>query len=311
MEPVGGMRSNSTSVVVPTWRRALWLERCLAGVEKQSLPPNEIIVVGRAEDIESRSVVASRSRSVRWVEVGRPGHIAPVMRGIEESRGDIVAILDDDVVPETNWLHALLEPFQDPTVACVGGRVVTPGTRARVHVDAGQIRWYGKHVGNVAMLRGPRPIDVAGVMECNWAWQRARLSGLRFDRRLDFDDASMYGLDLTLQALERGFRVVYQPAAIVMNASAPRDPSLDRRDQVARTFSYSRNYSIVASNHLRGVRLAAFWTWWMLVGERGSYGVVSGVIGMLFGRASQAVVHAAFRGKVAGARASRRNVGTP
>jgi GT2 family glycosyltransferase len=304
------MRSNSTSVVVPTWQRALWLERCLAGVEDQSPPPDEIIVVGRAEDIEARSVVASRSRSVRWVEVDRPGHIAPVMRGIEESRGEIVAVLDDDVVPETDWLQALLEPFQDPTVACVGGRVVTSGIRARVHADAGQIRWYGKHVGNVAMLRGPRPIDVAGVMECNWAWRRAILGGLRFDRRLDFDDASMYGLDLTLQALERGFRIIYQPDAIVVNASAPRDPSLDRRDHVARTFSYSRNYSIVASNHLRGVRLAVFWMWWMLVGERGSYGIVGGVMDMLIGRASLAVVHTALRGKVAGARASRRNVGT-
>ncbi len=305
------MRSNSTSVVVPTWRRALWLERCLAGVEDQSSPPNEIIVVGRAEDIEARSIVGSRSRTVRWVEVGRPGHVAPVMQGIEESKGDIVAILDDDVVPETDWLQALLEPFQDPTVGCVGGRVVTPGMRARVHADAGQIRWYGKHVGNVAMLPGPRPIDVAGVMECNWAWRRTVLEQLDFDSRLDFDDASMYGLELTLQAREQGLRVVYQPAAVVANASAPRDPSLDRGDRAARTFSYSRNYSIVASNHLRGIRLAVFWAWWMLMGERGSYGIVSGLMDMLIGRASPAVVHAAFRGKVAGARAWRRNAETP
>ena len=296
------MRSNSTSVVVPTWQRAPWLARCLAGVEDQSPPPNEIIVVGRAEDIEARSIVASRSRYVRWVEVGRPGHVAPVIRGIEESRGDIVAILDDDVVPETDWLQALLEPFHDPTVACVGGRVVTPGLRARVYADAGQIRWYGRHIGNVAMLRGPRPFDVAGVMEGNWAWRRAALSGLRFDPRLDFDDASMYGLDLTLQARELGYRVVYQPAARVTNLIAPREPSLNRDDRPARTFSYSRNYSIIASRHLRGARLTAFWLWWVLVGERGSYGVATGAIDLVTGRTRSPEIVASFKGKLNGAR---------
>ena len=125
---------------------------------------------------------------------------------------------------------------------------------------------------------------------------------LEFDQRLDFDDASMYGLDLCLQAIERGHRVVYQPAAVVVNASAPRDPSLDRGDRIARTFSYSRNYSIVASRHLRGGRLTAFWLWWVLVGERGSYGVATGALDLARGRTSAARVAASFRGKLEGAR---------
>jgi GT2 family glycosyltransferase len=295
------MQSNTTSVVVPTWQRALWLERCLAGVEDQSPPPNEIIVVGRAEDIEARSVVASRSRFVRWVEVGRPGHIGPVMRGIEESTGDIVAILDDDVVPETGWFQALLEPFHDPTVACVGGRVVTPGLRARVRTDAGQILWYGRYVGNAAMVRSSRPLDAVSAAEGNWAWRRTVIQQMYFDPRLDFHDASMYGLDLTLQARERGFRVVYQPAAVVVNANAPRDPSLDRDDLVARTFSYSRNYSLIACRHFRGFRLVAFWLWWLLIGERGSYGLATGMVDLVLGRTRSGAMISSLKGKFAGA----------
>ncbi|HET7235851.1 MAG TPA: glycosyltransferase [Actinomycetota bacterium] len=294
------------SVVVPTWRRAPWLDRCLAGLQAQDPSPAEIVVVGRREDEDAQVVVASRASSadipIRWVEVERPGHVAPVRLGIDTSAGDVVAVVDDDVVPQAGWLAALLDPFSDPSVACVGGRVVTPGQRARVRPDAGQIRWYGHHIGNVAMVRAPEPFDVAGVMECNWAWRRAVLREVRFDPRLDFDDASMYGLDLTLQARERGSRVVYQPAAVVVNEGAPRDPSLARDDRVPRTFTYSRNYSLIASRHLRGLRLPAFWLWWLLIGERGSYGVATAVVDLIAGRTSPAIVTASFKGKFAGVR---------
>ena len=125
---------------------------------------------------------------------------------------------------------------------------------------------------------------------------------MHFDPRLDFHDASMYGLDLTLQARERGLRVVYQPAAVVVNASAPRDPSLDRDDRIARTFSYSRNYSLIASRHLNGFRLVAFWLWWLLIGERGSYGLATGMVDLVLGRTRPSAIVSALKGKLAGAR---------
>jgi GT2 family glycosyltransferase len=299
-------QATSVSVVIPTWRRAPWLDRCLAGLASQGMTPNETIVVGRREDAEARRVVEGwrdgSGGTVRWVQVDRPGHVAPILRGIEESTGDLIAFLDDDVVPQDRWLSAIIELFDDDAVACVGGRVVTPGIRAKVHADAGRIRWHGHHVGNVAAVDAHRPLDVDGVMECNWVWRREVLERVRFDPRLDFDDASMYGLDLSLQALERGYRVVYQPAAVVVDAGAPRDPSLDRADRAARTFTYSRNYSLIASRHLRGLRRVAFWSWWVVVGERGSYGLATAAADLVTGRVDGGVVAASFRGKAAGAR---------
>lgn len=42
-------------------------------------------------------------------------------RGILVARGDIVAFLDSDTVPEENWLPKLLAPFSDPAVTAVNG----------------------------------------------------------------------------------------------------------------------------------------------------------------------------------------------
>jgi GT2 family glycosyltransferase len=226
-----------------------------------------------------------------------------VRAGLAQASGNIVAFLDDDVEPEPAWLEVSLRPFTDPAVACVGGRVVTPGGTGKVHRDVGRIRWYGKHIGNIGLVGGSEPVDVEGVMEGNSAWRTHILRTLEFDPRLDYDDASMYGLDLSLQAIERGLRVVYQPLAVVHNASAPRDPRLDRSDRAARAFTYSRNYSIIASRHFAGLKLAAFWAWWVLVGERGSYGLLTGLCDFALGRVRFRVVAASFRGKWAGARA--------
>src|SRR5437879_4732802 len=123
------------SVVIPTWQRALWLAQCLHALEEQTHHPNEVVVVGREEDVAAQAIfkgVADRMvLPVRWVEVKGPGHVAPIRRGLIEATGEAIAFLDDDTEPSAGWLAALLEPFSDPRVACVGGRVATSGFRGR------------------------------------------------------------------------------------------------------------------------------------------------------------------------------------
>src|SRR5205823_3217751 len=164
--------------------------------------------------------------------------------------------------------------------------------------DAGQIRWYGRYVGNLGALEAPAPIEVIAVMEGNWAWRTGVLQSLSFDDALDVDDSSMYGLDLCLQAIERGFSIVYEPRARVVHHAAPRDPALDRADNVSRTVTYSRNYTYIALKHLHGVRRVVFLCWWFLVGERGSYGFAKGLVDLLLqGARVVPLIIASFRGK--------------
>jgi GT2 family glycosyltransferase len=275
---------SDVSVVIPTWHRSEWLARSLEAVVSQNPPPTEVIVVGRDEDVESHKLVEAISQTamfVRWVGGAPPGHVGPVKLGLRETRTELVAFLDDDVVPEEGWLSALLDCLSEPRVACVGGRVVTPGFRGRIHADAGQVRWYGKYVGNIGALDCPEPISVAAVPEGNSAWRSVVLRSLEFDQRLDFDDASMYGLDLTMQARNLGYDVVYTPFARVRNESAPRDPSLEREDRLPRIRAYNRNFTLIALRQLRGAQRLSFTVWSVLVGERGGYGLLAGGLALL------------------------------
>jgi len=296
--------SLTVEVVVPTWQRAQWLQRCLKALVAQQRCPDRIIVVGRAGDDAGHGVVERLTGlPVRWVEVDRSGHIAPVRRGLQEARGEIVAFLDDDAEPQEGWLDALVQSFTDPSIACVGGRVITPGFRGRVHLDAGRVRWYGKYVGNIGALDAPGPVDVDGVMEGNWAWRVDVLRSLEFDPRLDFDDASMYGLDLCLQAKTKGHRVVYQPLACVNHHVAPRRHELDRNDRPARTLAYARNYTYLSLKHQRGFRRWVFLGWWWLIGDRGAYGLAAGLADSVLRRDGIGdLIRASLVGKWKGAR---------
>ena len=294
------------SVVVPTWQRAKWLQLCLESLCAQDLHPNEVLVVGRREDREARRVSGIRDDdapfAIRWLEVDSVGHIAPVIRGLSGAESDLVAFLDDDCQPEPRWLAQLVRPFADQTVACVGGRVVTPGFVGKVRRDAGSIRWYGKHVGNVAALDLALLREVAGVMECNWAWRTDVLRSLPFDGALDCDDASMYGLDLCLQAKELGWSVVYEPSAVVLHHAAPREDRLNREDRVHRSLSYARNYTYIGLKHFNGLRRMGFRIWWWSVGERGAYAAVTALADIFLGSADvPARWQAARRGRREGA----------
>lgn len=299
------------SVVIPTWQRAPWVERCLTALEAQTRPADEVIVVGRAEDTAAQEVVARHARlPARWVEVDRPGHVAPVKRGLKEVRGDFVAFLDDDAEPESGWLGAIIAPFSDPRVACVGGRVIVRGLRARVPADAGRVRWYGRHIANVGQREDPQPVDVDGVVECNWAWRTEVLRSLSFDERLDVHDAALYGLDLCLQARRLGYRVVYNSRARVIHHVAQRDPSLDRGNVMQAVHRYSRNYTVIALKHFRGLQRLGFLVWWWGIGERGSYGIVKAIADLTIqGPRIWGLLRASFAGKVAGVQAWRRTNG--
>jgi len=297
-----------TTVVIPTYNRPGPLLDCVCSLLEGKRRPDEIIVVGREDDTRTREVVDRAwelcvgKSTLRTGWVTKPGHLPPVQKGIELASSEILAFVDDDVSVTAEWLDRLLLPFANPNVGAVGGRVITPASQLpRLKGMPGCISWYGKHWGNVASLEGESTLDVEGVMECNWAWRHSLLTRLQFDPVLNFDDAAMYGLDLCLQANHKGFRVLYEPRAIVYHHAAPRVPGLDRADRPRRSFAYSRNYTYIMLKHLSWWRRPIFLAWWFLVGERGSWGLAALLADTLTGRLPRLrEIWSGLRGKVEG-----------
>jgi len=65
-------------------------------------------------------------QSIRVIPTGRVRPAEKRDRGVNESTGEIVAIIDDDAYPERDWLSRAIPHFDDPSVAAVGGPGMTP-----------------------------------------------------------------------------------------------------------------------------------------------------------------------------------------
>lgn len=116
------------SVVIPTYRRAELLRRCLGALAAQTLPPAdyEVIVVSDGPDVGLRAALRSASCSLRYLELPqRRGPAAARNFGWRAASAPVVAFTDDDTVPAREWLEEGLAQVAAGGDA-VAGRVDVP-----------------------------------------------------------------------------------------------------------------------------------------------------------------------------------------
>src|SRR5881394_1714601 len=111
------------SVVLPTYNRSESLRRTLASLERQTFPAAkfEVIVVDDGSTDGTASVAAEfAGRGPMKVEYVRGSHEGPGASrnlGVSRARGGIVAFIEDDVLPEPDWLASAEPCLRDPAVA--------------------------------------------------------------------------------------------------------------------------------------------------------------------------------------------------
>jgi GT2 family glycosyltransferase len=210
----------TVSVLIPTWRRPDDLARCLAALEVQTYPPDEVLVVAREDDLETRSALQELSPAAfRLGVVGapQPGQIAALNAGIDAAQGDLIAFTDDDTSPRHDWLARIESHFQgNPAVGGVGGRdVLRHGPAPDRRLVVGKVRWFRGVAGNHHLgAGGPREVDV--LKGANMSYRRDAIQGLRFDERLRGSGAQVHNdMALSLAVRRRGWRLIYDPAVAV------------------------------------------------------------------------------------------------
>jgi cellulose synthase/poly-beta-1,6-N-acetylglucosamine synthase-like glycosyltransferase len=268
------------SVVVPSYRRPESLEACLRALASQDERPFEVIVVTRAEDEETRALVARRRRdgeaSVREEVVAVAGQVAALAVGLGAARGDVVAFTDDDAAPRADWIARLKRWFEDDDVVGVGGRDVIPDHEPnRENLTVGRVGWAGKVVGNHHLGTGPaRDVDI--LKGANMAFRRQHLLRHGFDERLRGDGAQVHNdLKVCLSLRRAGGRLVYDPAVIVDHRPALR-PSGDMRSdpEIQHRVDAVHNETLALLEYLPTHRRPVFIAWGVLIGRGSAPGVV-------------------------------------
>ncbi|HYI22217.1 MAG TPA: glycosyltransferase [Candidatus Limnocylindrales bacterium] len=265
----------SVTVLVPTYRRPDQLRRCLAALSRQTRPPDQLVVVRRADDIGTRLALGDLAglidRPIDVVAVTEPGVVHALSSGMAVAFGDVVALTDDDAEPRPDWLERLLSHYADGRVAAVGGLDVQPTSATEVVAErVGVIEPWGRVVGR-HHFGAPPARDVDHLRGVNMS---ARRSWWRFDQRLRGIGAQYaFELDTCLGVRSAGDRVVYDPAAAVDHAHAPR-PDDEPRDEPGFDERLDRvhNETYLLLKWLRAPRALAALAYGLVVGTRAAPG---------------------------------------
>jgi mycofactocin system glycosyltransferase len=237
----GPFGPDDVTVVVPVRNRAAVLDRLLSSIGAAgagSRPAAVVVVDDGSLDAAAHAEVARRhgAELVRRPRPGGPG--AARHDGIVRSRTDLVAVLDSDCVVTPGWLAALLPQFTDERVAAVAARVRTePGEGLLARYESARSPLdLGPEPGPVTPGTRVPYVPAAGVV----------LRRDAYDDVGGFDDSLRVGedVDLVWRLVESGWRVRYEPSAVVVHDVRP-----DLRSWLGQRYSYGCSAAPLDARH--------------------------------------------------------------
>ena len=127
------------SVIICTYNRSRSLSAVLQSLGQMAVPQDiswEVIVIDNNSMDDTKEVTVHFSKvafEVKYVFESVQGLSHARNRGVEESQGNILSFIDDDVLVATDWLWEVNNAFKQYQVACVGGRVPLQGDVTKPH----------------------------------------------------------------------------------------------------------------------------------------------------------------------------------
>lgn len=121
----------NVSIIICTYNRFELLQKSLASIVRLNIPVGiiwELIVVdNNSSDSTRRAVqvfVEQGKLPLRYIFEKNQGLSNARNRGIEESTGEILAFIDDDVILPSDWLEQVINAFTLYDVDVISGKVI-------------------------------------------------------------------------------------------------------------------------------------------------------------------------------------------
>jgi glycosyltransferase involved in cell wall biosynthesis len=254
-----GVSLPAATIAVCTRNRTEDLRRCLDALVELPDDGQEVLVVDNCPSNNDTQDLVARYPKVHYVREGRPGLDVARNRALREASGEVVAFIDDDAMPDKNWLRELTANFNNPMVMCVTGitmplELETDGQEAFEKYSP-----FSKGFRRIVYSAASHhPLSAGRIgAGANMAFRKQVISTVgTFDEALDAGTATESGGDheYFVRILLAGYKIVYEPRALNWHR---------HRRTMQETRKAIRGY---------GIGVYAFWTRLLL--EEKQYGIL-------------------------------------
>jgi glycosyltransferase involved in cell wall biosynthesis/GT2 family glycosyltransferase len=222
------------SIVICTDGRAEGLANTLRCLQYLEGPEFEVCVVCGPTQDGTEEMLSAWTGQIKVAK--NPARNLSISRniGIAMAAGDLVAFIDDDALPEPEWLPQIVQAFDDPQVAGAGG-VVMDHTGARPQY----LYSSADRLGNADWARNTPADDYNFPLSFNFPYVQGTNCAFRRDALLSiagFDEEYEYYLDETdvcCRLLDSGQLIRQLPDAVVHHKVLP--SAIRTADRVTRT----------------------------------------------------------------------------
>jgi len=207
------------SIVIPVFNKSVYTFNCLLSVLRNTDDVAfEVIVVDDASTDDTQSMLAQIENIRVLTNPRNMGFVHTCNNGALSAEGKYLVFLNNDAQVHKGWLDALIDVVEDDASAgLVGAKLLFPDGRLQ---EAGGIVWRDASAWNYGRLDDPEKPEYNYVREVDYCSGACLLVRRElFEKVGGFDllyaPAYYEDTDLAFSVRKLGYRVVYQPRAVV------------------------------------------------------------------------------------------------
>lgn len=225
----------SVTVVIAARNEVHHIGGKLESLRRQDYPPEqlEIVVVSDGSDDGTPGVVTSLGMpNTRVLDLARVGKGEALRAGVASASSELLVFSDANSIFAPDAIRRLVRPFSDPAVGGVAGnQVYAPGGEDDATTSGERSYWNFDRALKTAQSRAGNVIAATGAL---YAIRRRLFRHIPLGVTDDFY--------LSLAVIDAGYRLVFEPCALVYETVAP-----------SRSLEYRRKVRIMT----RGLRCVA------------------------------------------------------
>jgi GT2 family glycosyltransferase len=238
----------SVSILLPTYQRERELCNTLRALLDVIDSQTEILVIDQTErhDPATEAFLEALPESVRVIRLNHPSLPRALNAGALAAKGDVLLLLDDDIVPTSTLISAHRQPYEDPLVGAVAGRVTDSRGEIREAKVIGRILRTGEVEPSYTATQFAEAESAPGG---NMSIRRSLFLGIGGFSSDYLGTAVFNETDFCCRLRANGWHIVFRPDAEIFHLRAARGGCGNRMSRSMRPA-----YSLYHNSILFGLR---------------------------------------------------------